>query len=63
MRRYESNKNIDYDSVLSKKLNNDRIKELEKIYLPRLEVIKPKRKKKWMLYQMKSFIYSSYTYL
>lgn len=28
IRRYESSHNIDYDSVISKRLNNDRIKEL-----------------------------------
>ena len=43
--RYSSNTNLDYDMVLSKKVNNERIKELEKIYLPRLEVRPPRRKK------------------
>ena len=45
MPRYSSNTNLDYDLVLSKKVNNERIKELEKIYLPRLEVRPPRRKK------------------
>ena len=42
--RYSSNTNIDYDNVVSKRIDNERIKELEKIYLPRLEVKKPRKR-------------------
>ena len=42
--RYNSNTNIDYDNVVSKRVDNERIKELEKIYLPRLEVRKPRKR-------------------
>ena len=34
--REGSTPNLDYDQVVSKNFKNERIKELEKIYLPRL---------------------------
>lgn len=45
LRRYTSSNHLDYDEVISKRINNDRIKQLEKIYLPRLDAKSQKKKK------------------
>ena len=42
LKRYQSNQAmLDYDEIMYQKRNKERMKQLEKIYLPRLDVGKP----------------------
>jgi hypothetical protein len=38
MNRYQSDRNLDYDDILYQKRKNEKMKQLEQIYLPRQEV-------------------------
>jgi len=47
LQRYQSNQAmLDYDEIMYQKRNNDRMKQLERIYLPRIEVGRADRKRR-----------------
>lgn len=46
LNRYESDRNLDYDDILYQKRKNEKMKQLEQIYLPRQEVPRAYRPKK-----------------
>ncbi len=45
MSRYTSTNNINYESMIRKNMQNEKLKELEKIYLPRMESRMAKKSK------------------
>ena len=46
MNRYQSDRHLDYDDILYQKRKNQKMKQLEEIYLPRQEVPRIPRPKK-----------------
>jgi hypothetical protein len=45
MSRYSSSNVLNYDSMLRKNMQNEKLKQLEKIYLPRLDSKANKKQK------------------